>query len=119
MSNFQLHSDLIGYFPLLVNGLVPDSWDIFTPVSNNPSEFWCTMGSTPEGSSHPVGTPAVVVACLKRAGMTGVSFTISDDAGSTRCTETFDIIPPEPASRVISVDEANILTGRNPSPPIV
>ena len=51
MSNFQLRSDRIGYFPLLVNGLVPDSWDIFTPVSNNPSEFWCAMGSTPEGSS--------------------------------------------------------------------
>lgn len=117
VANFELHSDDIAFFPVRVNGAVPDPSDVFTPTSNNPAEFTCEMGVVPATAPVDAGNPAVKVTCLTHDGMRDVSFGVSDSAGSIVMRQTFDIIPPMALAGTISVDEGNIFVEPNPNPP--
>jgi hypothetical protein len=121
MANYQLNSNLIGHFPLLVGGKAPPAGDVFTPVSNQPAVFSCAMGvmpaQTPPGPDD--GGPCVDVTPLTLGGALGCSFSVTDSNGDGAASESFDIIPPAQPPIPISVDQAGIVATVNPNPPTV
>lgn len=117
---YELPSDQIALFPLLVNGAAPPAGDTFSVVSNNTDQFTAEMDVMPPEAARDAGNPAVKVTPLRHDGMAGVSFTVNDSAGDTAATETFDIIAPKappPPAGVISIDDAGVATRANPNPP--
>jgi hypothetical protein len=113
----DLNSNLIGFFPLLVNGAAPPATDVFTVTPSDATKFSVAIGTMPSGADQ--GDPAVIVTPLTLAGATGLSFTVVDNADDTQATETFSIIPPAQPPGAIEVDDPNVVTQPNPNPPTV
>jgi hypothetical protein len=113
----QINSNNFGFFPLKVGGAPPLAGDVFTPTPAPGSVFTCAMDVMPSGPDE--GLPAVKVTATTLAGAPGQSFTVKDSNGDTAASETFDIIPPTQPPMAISIDEPNIVTTPNPSPPTV
>ncbi len=111
----QFNSNQICSFPLLVNGAAPPATDVFTATPSDATKFSLAIGTMPSGPD--AGDPAVVVTALTLAGATGLSFTVSDSAGDTKATETFDILPPAQPVGAITVDDPNVIVAPNPTPP--
>jgi hypothetical protein len=107
----EFASNVIAYFPLLVNGAAPPAGDTFTATSTAPDICSVAIGTMPSGADQ--GDPAVVVTALTLDGGAG-GFTVQDSNGDNAATESFTITKP---AGTIEVDDPNVVFETNPSPP--
>ena len=111
-------SNMIAYFPLLVNGTAPPAADVFTATTTDtPPIASYSMGTMPSGPD--AGDPAVVVTALTLAGGAGTFQVADQNANDTGASESFTITAPAVPPGVITVDDPNVVFVPNPNPPTV